>query len=356
MSDDNGARYIFVKGTDPLHDMGFQVTSRSKVDKVLMAYTRRMQGNMSPQTCIRFMFGTRILHSNDNDGSTIESIGIQGIPDFAIDQTTFDSLTACIIDAIVQASDSPASPRPTKLDLSHRKIAASIPAILKCQYLQTLNLSGCVFDNVAYHELVSIGSPKLTDLNLSNIRLPGDEGLGSLIAACTGLTRLNVSRCYEPNACIMKTDRTILPSLVNCVRLTALDLGGCGFIVDDDLVELTNIFHMQILELRLSGCSISDDGLSNLAFGRIGPVAILDVSWCLSITNVGLASMAAGFGSITKLNISGCFLIDNDGLVLLARRCPEMIDLKIEGCNAITEKGLQILAILGLATGCRIAM
>ena len=356
MSDDTGARYICVKGNDPLHDMVFQVTSRSKVFKVLNAYTRTMQDNMSPHTCIRFMFGTRILHSNDKDGSTIESIGIQGIPDFSIDQTTFDSLTACIIDAIVQASDSPASPRPTQLDLSNRKIAVSIPAILECQCLHTLNLSGCVFDNVAYHALVSIGSPKLTDLNLSNIKLPATEGLGSLIAACTGLTQLDVSRPYEPYVLFTKADRTIIPSLVTCVRLTALDLGGCGFIRDDDLVELTNIFHMQILELRLSGCSISDDGLSNLAFGCIGPVAILDISKCLSITNVGLASMASGFGSITKLNISGCFSIDNDGLVILARRCPEMIDLKIEGCSAITEKGLQILAILGLATGCRIAM
>lgn len=356
MSDDNGARYIFVKGTDPLHNMGFKVTRRSKVYKVLIAYTRRMQDNMSPQTCIRFMFGTRILHSNDKDESTIESIGIQGIPDFAIDQTTFDSLTACIIDAIVQASDPPASPRPTQLGLSHRKIAGSIPAILKCQYLQTLNLSGCVFDNVAYHELVSIGSPKLTDLNLSNIKLPGNEGLGSLIAACTGLTQLNVSRPYEPYALFMKADRTILPSLVNCVRLTALDLGGCGFIGDDDLVRLTTIFHRQIVELRLSGCSISDDGLSNLAFGCIGTVTILDISECRNITNVGLGSMAAGFGTITNLNISRCTLIDNDGLVVLARRCPEMIDLKIEGCYAITEEGLRILASLGLASGCRIAM
>lgn len=252
--------------------------------------------------------------------------------------------------------EKPASLRPTKLDLSHRKIAASISAILKCPYLQILNLSHCSLDIVAYNELVSMDIPNLTDLNLSNIELPGNEGLGSLIAACTGLIQLNVSRPYEPDALFMKVDRTILPSLVNCVRLTALDLGGCGFIGDDDLVELTNIFHRKIVKLRLSGCSISDKGLMDLVCGCIGPIAILDISDCRNITNVGLASVAAGFSTITHLNISGCILIDNDGLVLLARRCPEIIDLKIEGCYAITEEGLQILASLGLATGCHIAM
>ena len=86
--------HVFVKGTGPLPDQWFMVHDGSNLEKIRTKYN--LLATLPARTCIRLKFGSRVLHSNDEDETTIEGIGIQGILDFLTGQTV-----ACTINAFV---------------------------------------------------------------------------------------------------------------------------------------------------------------------------------------------------------------------------------------------------------------
>ena len=121
-----------------------------------------------------------------------------------------------------------------------------------------------------------------------------------------------------------------------------------------DLVELnahrgvsitdTGVAHLaagcrSLEHVALIACGLTDAGLATLATG-CPAITFLDISKCKEITDAGLSSIAASCTSLKSLNLFGCTRVTDAGIEFLigcSGRCPFLHDLNIHCCSVSPE-------------------
>ena len=88
---------------------------------------------------------------------------------------------------------------------------------------------------------------------------------------------------------------------------------------------------------------VTDVGLASLAAG-CSAIITLNLWGCIRITGTGLASLAAGCSAITNLDLTNCHQITDTGLTSLVAGCSAITSLNLSFCRRITDTRLASLA------------
>ncbi|EFJ31715.1 hypothetical protein SELMODRAFT_87311 [Selaginella moellendorffii] len=185
---------------------------------------------------------------------------------------------------------------------------AGLECIAKCKFLKTLKLGFCkVSDNGIEH--VGRNCSDLIELDLYRSGNVGDAGVASIAAGCRKLRILNLSYC--PNI----TDASIV-SISQLSHLQQLEIRGCKRVgLEKKLPEFKNL-----VELDLKHCGIGDRGMTSIVY-------------C--------------FPNLQQLNLSYC-RISNAGLVMLGNlRCLQNVKLV-----QIGDVSIEVLAAALLSCVC----
>lgn len=228
----------------------------------------------------------------------------------------------------------------TSLNISQCPVISylSLQAIaLHSTALATLNVCYC---RVTARGILAIsqGCPSLTSLDLSYSfkTIPLEAAL-----ACTTLTDLNLSNCWE--IC----DDLLIAIARSSPLLCRLDLSDCQHVTDRAVTFLSEYCTL-LTSLDLSHCDITDDAVIALVgtaatraeTGR-GGGAILSLSLGnTDITNVSVTFIAYNCSALTFLNLASCCAITDAALQALARGCTTLQLLDIRGCDALTAEAV----------------
>ncbi len=127
-----------------------------------------------------------------------------------------------------------------------------------------------------------------------------------------------------------------------CPLLRNLNLSDCWQLTDISGVQISShLFHVELL--NLSGCRrISDATMSGLSSARL--LKDLDLSYCVSVSDHGIAMLAHGCERLERFNVSYCEDITDASLSFLFGRCRRLVDVSLDGCTAVGEAALVALA------------
>jgi len=165
--------------------------------------------------------------------------------------------------------------------------------------------------------------------NLKSLRLCGNNiGYYEVAAFANGFARIGsaLKELYLSNNTIGNGALTALvPGLANCTGLEALGLGSNDFsLAARGLGSLSDLLHrnqMNLKELCLSSCDITDEGLQALAEGAANHCENLKLRGNQSITAAGLRSLSNSMRSescrLEELFLPGIHI--NDGAEAFAR-------------------------------------
>ena len=198
-------------------------------------------------------------------------------------------------------------------------------------------------------ELVT-GLPQLESLNLSGCYNLSDAALDTALNRdLPNLRHLNLSLCKDV------TDNSLGRIATHCKNLESLDLGGCTKVTNTGLL-LISWGLRRIRRLNLRSCwQVSDHGIGHLTGGIInqqsaassgsgGARALeeLCLQDCQKVTDEALRHIAEGLPSIARLNLSFCLSVTDTGLKSLAR-IPGLVQLNLRSCDNVSDIGIGFL-------------
>lgn len=178
--------------------------------------------------------------------------------------------------------------------------------------------------------------PRLEELGLYwHPRLP-DSVLHSLVCG-EHLSELNLSGCQS------LTDAGIEALAASCARLRVLDLTRCLTLTDASLRVIARSCGSDLVSLNC----YADSALS--AYDALGThcpnLAFLDCTGSRGLTGASVAKVAETAAStLTHLNLSWCVSVDDVGGVALARHCPNLQFLSFHGSTLISDASVDALA------------
>ena len=210
--------------------------------------------------------------------------------------------------------------------------------------LQILSLRKSLRDPLA-------GMPNLECLNLSGCYNLSDSALDTALNRdLPNLRVLNLSLCKEV------TDNSLGRIATHCKNLQELDLGGCSKITNTGLL-LISWGLKRIRRLNLRSCwQISDLGIGHLtgaaadspqavpAPSRAGARQLEDLCLqdCQKVTDESLKHISDGLPKVEKLNLSFCLSVTDTGLKSLAQM-PTLQDLNLRSCDNVSDIGVGFL-------------
>lgn len=124
----------------------------------------------------------------------------------------------------------------------------------------------------------------------------------------------------------------------NFEKLEELSLADGWGLSDDNGVKLNRLKHLEILEIR--GIGFTDRTFEEGLVSR--KVELLELHSC-TLTDGGLASIAARHGRLRGLCLYYCDSITNAGLLALLHREPILELLELRACDALTDEFLEAL-------------
>ncbi|KAJ8634862.1 hypothetical protein MRB53_009129 [Persea americana] len=225
--------------------------------------------------------------------------------------------------------------------------------------LRKLVLSEChgfTFDGLS---AVVLGQQSLQHLDLEAIDFLTDEMMSSLSEHLPHVFSIDLDWCTH------LTSSTIFNLAKNCPSLeeismshTSLGLGG-----EDSVSELGKNCKIRSLKLRHNK-NLRDETLERI--GTLCPeLRSLDVSYCWSVTGVGIGGIGKYCTKITELRIDECGQVRNlgsdsqfsklevlmayasgiedEGLEMIGRGCQRLRILHMKDCVRVTEKGIREL-------------
>ncbi|XP_074597929.1 F-box/LRR-repeat protein 14-like [Brevipalpus obovatus] len=155
----------------------------------------------------------------------------------------------------------------------------------------------------------------------------------------TSLEQLDLHDCQT------LTDDSLQSICGSLVNLKILNLSFCVGITDMGLKYISSM--SQLKEINLRSCnSISDIGLKYLSESDV-QLNRLDVSFCEKIGDTGLDYIAQGLQSLRDLSLNSCSITDR-GLVKLSQSLTLLETLNIGQCNKITDG-----SIFAITDNCR---
>lgn len=220
--------------------------------------------------------------------------------------------------------------------------------------LTSLDLSGCVL--LSDHSIVALGQlcRKLRRLNLKALNRVTEEGASSITHNCWDLEYLCLEDMYNLMDSAFVFDfavdgrRAVEANMLACV--TDINLHDCNQLTD------TAVDHImkracQVRTFNLAGCC----NLTDMACGYIvedsvtgsrrgASLTSLNLSYCLCITDRGIARLVASLSSLRYINLAGCVQITNQGVFTLVSTCTRLQEVILAQCKQLTDKSLCYLA------------
>ncbi|GJR53773.1 EIN3-binding F-box protein 1-like protein [Tanacetum coccineum] len=183
---------------------------------------------------------------------------------------------------------------------------------------------------------------KLKSLTLENCLGIKDLRFGISSSRCNFLKTLSVRNCpgFGNNSLML------LGQL--CPELQHVELSGLNGITDNGFTQLINCCDAGLTKVNLTGCiNLTDNMVSELSKVHGGTLEVLNLNGCRSVTDSSMAAIASECLLLTELDVSGCTITDS-GISALA--CAVQLNLQILAiarCGLVSEKSLRFLGKLG---------
>lgn len=197
--------------------------------------------------------------------------------------------------------------RGIKEEAAHKSCSKPSSSLLpKCPFLVSLTLNNCVGIGDTFLSWLGGACEKLRHLELIGLRSVSDRGLVTLLKALD--TKKNKSlESVNLSGCVRLTDWSVLAiTALFGEKLRSLKLEGCVRVSDRGLGMIAELCPC-LVELDLSSCGISDDGVLRLATSTRGQcLEMLSLAGCKGITDKSLHCIEISMGTLVGLNIKQC--------------------------------------------------
>jgi len=243
------------------------------------------------------------IHSLDISWSNISNIGVQSICESTTNLVQF-SLNGCqgITDDSVIAIADKHSKSLKILEVfgcfnltpgSINKVAA------KCSQIEKLNLGQC--HKITNNTLLNIASnlKNLQSLDIRGCKQIRDNSLKEIVTNCTKLTTLVIANCPTVTDSTLYTISSMLPDL------RTLDACGCGKISDRGIHALAKKCN-KLTILDLSSTKVTNKSVTTIAYHCYESLTSLKLSFCHSITDSCLYTVAQKCKKLRTLHLYGC--------------------------------------------------
>ena len=119
------------------------------------------------------------------------------------------------------------------------------------------------------------------------------------------------------------TNKLISVRARSCRHLTSINLRGCGFISDVDILAIAERCHY-LTSINLMHCySISDIGILAIA-ERCHHLSSINLMHCYSISDIGILAIAEGCHHLTSISFLLCYKISAECASALSRSYPRL--------------------------------
>ncbi|KAI9249895.1 hypothetical protein BY458DRAFT_559863 [Sporodiniella umbellata] len=222
----------------------------------------------------------------------------------------------------------------------------SLAVLSICEHLDRVTLAGCdsITDNGLSYFCKHAGR-FLSCIDLSEMTEITDRSLFTIANACPHLQGLNISLSKEPNQETV-TDKSILQIAQRCKKLKRIRFTNRKAITDRAIQALT-LSCPSIIELDVTHCSITNDGLKEILNG-LGELRELKVNHCIHLNDHGfLYSSVSDYHQLRLLDLSGVAQITDRTVDWITRAAPKLRSLVLNKCEHLTDQSVQSIARLG---------
>lgn len=204
----------------------------------------------------------------------------------------------------------------------------------KC--LKSLNFSRTLIEDCHIEELVLSLKLHLQELFLLGCRNVSDEGISIICKHQPHLVSLDVSECPD------LTNKSVMVIAMTMKLLKNLYLNKCKQLTDSAAANLSNLKHLQVLDL--SECfQITSDGLiKGLCVDEAvtSHITNLNLNCCSGITDNFVEKACDCLPLLTNLDLASCFNITDRSVHAISRRLKYLQYLRLAWCIQITDLGL----------------
>ena len=206
--------------------------------------------------------------------------------------------------------------------------------LLKCQFLQHLDLQSSFILNDQYLARLSLVLGNLVSINLSHHSKITELTLLALVRNCPFLSEIimkyNGIGKFCDNNCNSLMDFVVYP------QVKSLHLAHNPWLKNKSVKMLASLFpNLQVLDLRDGPCSCISEGIVDVL--RCCKITHLNLRSC---STLNLLSMNFQVPKLEVLNLSET-KIDDDTLYVISKSCCGLLQLYLERCDHITEKGVR---------------
>ncbi|XP_058085273.1 EIN3-binding F-box protein 2-like [Magnolia sinica] len=174
----------------------------------------------------------------------------------------------------------------------------------ECPSLHSLTINRCVGVGDSFLSWLGSACAQVKHLELIGLTSITDGGVMSLLKGFEAQNKAMVS--VDLSGCFRLTDWSVL-AITSAFgqKLKSLRLDGCDGLSDKSL-KLIGGHCPCLVELQLSMCRISDDGMFYLARSKHQCIEVLSLSGCMGITDKSLGFIEMMCGSLIGLNVKQC--------------------------------------------------
>ncbi|EMP26868.1 Leucine-rich repeat-containing protein 29 [Chelonia mydas] len=202
--------------------------------------------------------------------------------------------------------------------------------------LRALDLSGTSITLPAMRSLVQVEGLRLQELVLQNCRDLSNEAVSLLCTHQPHLTALDLTGCSE------LSDRATLAVSAGLRALQSLRLGKLQRLTDGGFLGIAELRSLQNLDL--SECSlVSGSELVKVCSSpELQPnLASLSFAFCSLLRDSSVLSLARSLSpSLRVLDLSSCVSITNVSIQAISSHLPQLIVLRLAWCKELTDWGL----------------
>ncbi|CAM4636677.1 unnamed protein product [Caretta caretta] len=202
--------------------------------------------------------------------------------------------------------------------------------------LRALDLSGTSITLPAMRSLVQVEGLRLQELVLQNCRDLSNEAVSLLCTHQPHLTALDLTGCSE------LSDRATLAVSAGLRALQSLHLGKLQRLTDGGFLGIAELRSLQNLDL--SECSlVSGSELVKVCSSpELRPnLASLSFAFCSLLRDSSVLSLARSLSpSLRVLDLSSCVSITNVSIQAISSHLPRLTVLRLAWCKELTDLGL----------------
>ena len=198
-----------------------------------------------------------------------------------------------------------------------------------CTGLEKLDISRCnalfmtgqLLSKQADVELLTEALVCLRELKLASIRYISDESFNRLVSVCSSLGKLSLAG----NQIVFHTKNYLWKGKESAI------------LTFDNIMSFLNAHASKITVLDFSRTAINDEALSSLA--RIPDLCLreLRLCFCQEITDVGIAAVCKVQHSLELLDLTDCQSVTDSSLESICLECDDLRVLRLGKCRRITD-------------------